>query len=420
MKRIDRLVWCLAAIILAIVALGARGDSSGAVQFPDPALAEAVHDSLNIPTNQNVLIGDMQALNQLGTSLVKNFSGLEYATNLSWLSTQLANESDLSALSMLQGLHRLDVSALSPLTDARNLLLLTNLLELYADRTGITNVEVLAHTSLKRLGASGLHVTNASVFSSFTNLFALDVSFNEFHDLRPFVALTNLIEFEVDFVPLTNVVLITNMPQLYWLFISGQNLKDCSLLTNLTHLAYLHIGLNELRDISPLRHLTNLHWLNISENRVGDVGVITNLPLFQFLYAYDNCLTNIPRFNWQPGRSFWQTLDLRHNFLDLRPGTPLREAFEELKSMGIRVNTSLQAMPGNIRLVLANVDDHSITLRFETDPAMVFNLERWDGIRWMPERAAVHAADKVVLPTTGDAPPSGIFRAAPAFLPVQP
>jgi internalin A len=417
MKRMARSIRAVVIVGLITLIVGStKAASTDEVQFAEPALADAVRYALGLSSTQPITESNLASLTAVGTvATITNFGGIQYATNLWLLSAGLRNDSDISALTQLPKLSRFDLRPVppTPLTDAAIFLPLTNLNDLDISHSFVTNLEVLsALPSLRRLTAHMPNITNAQVFSSFTNLFALDASVTDLHDFTPLLALSNLRVLDLGTVPITNLTLVGNMTQLVWLTLANNNLVDCSFLSNMVHLQTLRMEYNKLRDISSLRSLTNLYRLDVTENQITDISVATNFPKLVWLIAPHNWLTNLPSTGLDATRLV--ELDVRYNFLDLHPGTPLRAIVDQWGA-----NYSPQAMPGNVRIIIVGRDEESITLRFESDRPMIFTLEQSGELQgtWFGG-LRVEDTETVVLPTQAPPYPALFFRAGPRFLAV--
>jgi len=139
--------FALSVLLVAIVVLGAGCPVTGGLQvvfFSDPVLEEAVRDTIGKPFGL-LTQTDLLSLQRLdGRALgIDDLTGIEYATNLTWLN-----------------LNDNDITDLTPLTS------LDNLEFLYLNNNDITNITPLA----------GLHYLNEVTLSG-----------NEVWDLSPLV-----------------------------------------------------------------------------------------------------------------------------------------------------------------------------------------------------------------------------------------
>ena len=194
----------------------------------------------------------------------------------------------------------LAIPAPMPITVA-DMLTLTNL---EAGWRGITNLAGLeTDTNLRQLEVSGNQLATFAVIPALTNLSELRCSWNHILDGTPLAGLTNLVV--LDFganrdandwnLALTNVTWLPTFTKLKNLGLYYINTPDLSLLaglTGLTNLTYVNISQNPLADWAVLSSLPNLGALEISGLNLYD---LRPLPAFHLrrLVANDNFITNL-------------------------------------------------------------------------------------------------------------------------------
>ena len=185
------------------------------VSIPDPNLAAAVRESLNMSSGETVTTHSILNLVRLGPTNrgTKFLTGLEHAVNLRVL--------------ILDGTAVSDVSALASLT---------NLERLYLGWTGVSDVSALA---------------------SLTNLEGLWLGRTDVSDVSALAGLTNL----------------------EWLFLSDTAVSDVSALASLTNLEWLSLNNTGVSDVSALAGLINLEWLSLNNTAVSDVSPLLGLSL---------------------------------------------------------------------------------------------------------------------------------------------
>ena len=174
--------------------------------------------------------------------LIKDLTGIEYATSLTTLDISNQEVSDLSPIAGLTGLTDLTLNGneISDLTPLRNL---TNLTVLAVSRNDIRDTSPLGTlTSLTTLYLSDNPKNPSNNPTLGVNLAGLR-------------SLTNLIE----------------------LRITSINARDIQPLEGLTNLKTLIAYNNQIRDLSPLRDLENLRILNIAGNGIRDISPLTEL-----------------------------------------------------------------------------------------------------------------------------------------------
>ena len=91
---------------------------------------------------------------------------------------------------------------------------------------------------------------------------------------------------------------------------------DLSALAGLTNLTELWLESNQIVDISPLPGLTNLTWLRLPGNQISDIIALVH----------------------NAGFAVGDSIDIRHNHLDLRPGSLDMADIEALQGRGVDVD----------------------------------------------------------------------------------
>jgi Leucine-rich repeat (LRR) protein len=164
MKWLRILVVTLSILVLLIMFVSCAGPEG---IFPDKNLEAAIRDALGKSVGEEITTAELANLIQLvvDRSYITDLSGLEYCTNLTWLSLVGNQISDISALAGLTNLERLNldgniISDISPLAD------LTNLQVLWLGRNNIIDISPL----------DGL-----------INLQWLNLPYNNINDIRPLV-----------------------------------------------------------------------------------------------------------------------------------------------------------------------------------------------------------------------------------------
>ena len=217
--------------------------TSPAVNIPDANLRAAIETTLGKTTGASITVADMETLTagfRPRDANISNLTGLEHATNLTYLDLFRNSISDLSPLSGLTNLTRLDlevnsISDLSPLS-------------------GLTN--------LTTLNLGGNSISDLSPLSGLTNLTGLGLASNNISNISPLSGLTNL----------TYLDLLHN------------NISNISPLSGLTNLTYLRLGNNSISDLSPLVANTGLgsgETVDARGNPLNSASHQTHIPALQ-------------------------------------------------------------------------------------------------------------------------------------------
>ncbi|MGX4601751.1 immunoglobulin-like domain-containing protein [Faecalimicrobium sp. JNUCC 81] len=194
------------------------------VTIPDANLEIELRKKLSIPDNKPIIKSDLLKITKLSlrSRRIKNISGLEYCTNLTYL--------DLGATNINENGSN-QISDISPLA-------------------GLTN---LTYLSLR----GNYQVSDISALSGLTNLTYLSLEWNQISDISPLSRLTNL----------TSLVLYNNQ------------ISDISPLSGLTNLTDLALQNNQISDISPLSGLTYFNTLYLNENQISDISPLKGVGI---------------------------------------------------------------------------------------------------------------------------------------------
>ena len=307
------------------------------VNIPDANLRAEVEAALGKGAGATITAEDMATLTELWVSEPSVLTGLEHATNLTYLGLGGNSISNISALSGLANLTYLEIysdsisniSALSGLANLTYLEIysdsisnisalsgLANLtyLEIYSD--SISNISALSGlTNLTYLGLGGNSISNISALSGLTNLTELHLSGNSISNISALSGLTNLtfLEFYSDSISnisallrltnltyleiysdsISNISALSGLTNLTELHLSGNSISNISALSGLTNLTYLGLGGNSISNISALSGLTNLTSLNLSGNSISNISALSGLTNLTGLYLSGNSISNI-------------------------------------------------------------------------------------------------------------------------------
>jgi len=229
------------AVVILLALVGLLGLSQLAmaedpVYFPDANLTAAVERALGIsdPTPTDML--SLTNLNANDRGIV-DLTGIEHATNLTYLWLYYNQISDISALSGL-----------------------TNLTILYLFSNQISNISALSRlTNLTDLGLSNNQISDISALSGLTNLTSLRLDYNQISDISALSGLTNL----------TYLYLFSNQIS---------NISALSGLTNLTNLTDLRLDDNQ-QSVTPQQQIINLFhstWGGTFKNKWYGISTVQN------------------------------------------------------------------------------------------------------------------------------------------------
>ena len=267
------------------------------VSIPDPNLAAAVREALNMSAGEPVTTHSILNLVKLEARNrgIKSLTGLEHAVNLK--AVDLGEEyisgegyvnsnaiSDFSPLERLTVLE-LNLARMSGLRDVSALASLINLETLDLNFTDVSDVSALARlTQLKWLSLSGTDVSDVSVLARLTQLNTLHLGGTDVSDVSALARLTNLETLDLWGTGVSDVSALARLTQLKWLSLSGTGLSgtgvsDVSALARLTNLETLDLGWTGVSDVSALARLTKLETLWLRYTDVSDVSPLLGLSL---------------------------------------------------------------------------------------------------------------------------------------------
>ncbi len=200
------------------------------VHFPDLNLRAEIESALNKQAGDPITADEMATLTRLspGSANISDLTGLEHATNLTWLYLHTNPISDISAL---EGL--------------------TNLTSLVLESNSISDISAL----------EGL-----------TNLTVLTLSFNSISDISALEGLTNLTSLHLHTNSISDISALEGLTNLTVLYLGSNSISDISALEGLTNLTVLDLWRNSISDISALEGLTNLTSLYLGSNSISDIS----------------------------------------------------------------------------------------------------------------------------------------------------
>ena len=313
----------------------------------DGNLASAIRHELRgtpseIPWDEPITRNDMLGLTRLyagSLSVVRSLIGLEHAVNLRELGLSNNAISNVSRLSGLTNLTRLELNnnvlsavSLSNLPNLTTLNLrgnplstvslsnLPNLTRLELNNNVFSAVSLSGLTSLTKLGlyntslselslsnlprleSLGLHNTSPSAvsLSGLTSLTKLGLSNTSLSEL----SLSNLPRLESLWLSNTSLseLSLPNLPNLTILRLNNNSLSELSL-SNLPNLTTLYINNNSLSELS-LPNLPNLTTLHLQNNSLSELS-LSNLPNLTYLYINNNSLSELSLPNLPSLESLW-------------------------------------------------------------------------------------------------------------------
>ena len=236
MKKLTLLTVTL--LLTALVQLTAQRVQAE-VSIPDENLANAIRETLGLPTDAVITADAMLELTELYAAFkgITALTGLEHAVNLIWLNLKANAVSDVSPLANLTQLEWLDLSH-TAISDVSPLSGLTQLTSLALWVTAVSDVSPL----------SGL--------TQLTSLWLIDTAVS---DVSPLSGLTQLTSLWLTDTAVSDVSPLANLTQLEWLW-----LQDCPLNADAYQTHIPAIQANGTKVVfDPLKpiHLQRVPWL---------------------------------------------------------------------------------------------------------------------------------------------------------------
>ena len=309
------------------------------VHIPDTNLRAAIAEELGKSPNAPITVDEMKRLGRFNVENrgIRDLTGLQFATNVTFLhldNNEISNLSPIAGLTNLhflilhnnpvsnllplRGLKNLDklwmsntsVSDLSPLAGLINLEGLTvsdnnisdlspiagliNLRSLSFSTTPISDISPLSGLiSLEKLRFNKTSVSDLSPVAGLVNLKDIDIWGHNISDLSPLAGLTKLEKIDFCGGNISNLTPLAGLTGLKELYIAGEKVSDISPLAGLTGLTRLSLSGNNISDISPLADLTNLKWIDLSHNDISDVSPIMGLTNLTWLNVGENQISNL-------------------------------------------------------------------------------------------------------------------------------
>ena len=222
----------------------------------DPNLRAKIEQALGKASGATITVADMLSLTRLNAhnANIRVLTGLEYATNLTFLSLFVNNVTDISPVARLTKLTRLQLG-----------------------HNNITDISTLAGlTNLTRLELLHNNISDISVVTGLTQLTYLRLESNSISDISPVAGLTNLTYLNFKDNSILDISVVTNLTKLTNLYLDENSISDISALAGLTNLIYLELNDNNISDISVLAGLNNLTWLNLNDSTIVDISPLVS------------------------------------------------------------------------------------------------------------------------------------------------
>lgn len=168
------------------------------------------------------------------------------------------------------------------------------------------------------------------------NVTTLDLSDNQFEDIKPLGKLTKLTDLSLSRNRLNDISALAGLVNLNTLSISSNKITDLKPLAGLANLWRLDAANNSIKDLTPLSKLTNLLSLDLSSNLIYDLEPLRNLQRLSYLYLKNNRVWDLEPLQQRGFLPYYDTgafiepLALQNNYLDLTKGSKTYKSFVKM------------------------------------------------------------------------------------------
>ncbi|CAL5978490.1 Conserved_hypothetical protein [Hexamita inflata] len=213
----------------------------------------------------------------------KNIDGFQL-NNLEVLKLN-QNGSNVTFSNMQQFNHLKELSiAYSKINDLSNISQLESLLKLNVFGCNIKTLNI--SKTLKTLQELFLQACQSVDISSIQHLIKLTKLYmpeNNIKDISAVSGLVNLKELKVSQNKIVNILCLQNLIQLTSLDLSNNNIKNIQIIQNLVNLEYLNLSWNKCVDISPIAQLYKLTFLDLCYNTINNLTHLSKLINLEYL-----------------------------------------------------------------------------------------------------------------------------------------
>ena len=324
-----------------------------AVAFVDPALEDAVRETLGKSAGETIMSSELWAITVLtlpeGISTLADLTWFESLESLS--GTEL-HGIDLTVLSQLPTLRSLTLTSSSISSAAMEAIgSLTSLRALDLTGCGLSSVAALSGlTKLETLILAGNSIGNIAPLSAMAQLQTLDLSGNAVQSLAVLVDLPELTDLRLTRNPISDLSPAAACKKLTYLDVTGCGVTDLSAVKSMTELAELHAGSNAVSSLAPLSGCAALRVLDVSSNQITDCAVLASLLKLETANLDYNSLTALPAF---PAESALYDLSAAYNSLTDVEGLT---ALTTLNYLNVDYNniSSIDCLADSINLIEVN------------------------------------------------------------------
>ena len=264
--------------------------------FEDPNLELSVRYTLKMPAEEltGAILASIDTLRHYFIDII-SLNGIENCGNLKYLDMSLQAITDITPLSHLIQLERLDLDQNRTISDISPLAGLTQLIHLNLACNQITDISML---------------------SDLTRLTYLNLKYNPINDISVVSNMVNLEELWMAHYPIRDISPIKELGKLTLLWMTGCEINDLTPLSELRELRRINLDNNQITDISPLAGLTEIEALYLGKNQVDDISILEDDEKIVRLRLNRNQITDITPLVNNKNFGKGDLIDLMSNPLD--------------------------------------------------------------------------------------------------------
>lgn len=307
------------------------------VKLADAGMDAYVRELLGKTAGSTIMSDELWAVEELDLpDTVASLEDLPYFTGLHSLSLHHGTGLDLSVLSQLPTLRKLDLSGCTLSTAAMN--------------------TIVTLSELTSLNLSGCAVAEIDALIGLQKLETLDLSNNTVSDLTALSALLALRELNLTNNPITSLSNLKNCTELETLYAGQCAITRIAGLADHTKLKTLVLSGNKITDISALAGCTAIETLDLSGNSISDISVVSGFKKLVDLNVSSNQITDLPQFD--ADTPLWH-VDISHNQIESLAGLEGNLAVNFINADYNRVK-SVAKLESCIMLVRMNLWDNPV------------------------------------------------------------
>lgn len=307
------------------------------VKLADAGMDAYVRELLGKTAGSAIMSDELWAVEELDLpDTVASLEDLPYFTGLHSLSLHHGTGLDLSVLSQLPTLRKLDLSGCTLSTAAMN--------------------TIVTLSELTSLNLSGCAVAEIDALIGLQKLETLDLSNNTVSDLTALSALLALRELNLTNNPITSLSNLKNCTELETLYAGQCAITRIAGLADHTKLKTLVLSGNKITDISALAGCTAIETLDLSGNSISDISVVSGFKKLVDLNVSSNQITDLPQFD--ADTPLWH-VDISHNQIESLAGLEGNLAVNFINADYNRIK-SVAKLESCIMLVRMNLWDNPV------------------------------------------------------------